>query len=99
MEVHVTAEMGRNREHLAELQFLVDTGSFYSAIPPRVGRDLELGPGLSMQVMLADGRIVDTEVTLAYIKLLGRQGAVPVEVIDVPIPLLGVSALETLGMK
>ncbi len=97
--VNVRGLLGKSREDLTETEFLVDTGSFYSAISPDSGKELGLAPVVMAQVMMADSRIVDTEVTLAYLSLLGRQGVIPVEVIDVPVPLLGVSALETLGMK
>jgi predicted aspartyl protease len=99
MQVNVVGLVGRSRDELEEVEFVVDTGSFYSAISPAMGRRLNLPAGVMAQVMMADSRIVDTEVTLAYLTLLGRNGVVPVEVIEVPVPLLGVSALETLGMK
>ena len=97
--VRVTAHIGRSREELTELEFLVDTGSFYSAISPETRGRLRLPPGIPTQVMLADRRIVDAELTAAHLRLLGREGGIPVEVVDVPVPLLGVSAMEALGMK
>jgi predicted aspartyl protease len=48
--------------------FLVDTGSFYSAISPDVRDRLGLATGIPQQVMLADGRVIDTEVTLARLR-------------------------------
>ena len=91
--------IGRSREELVEVEFLVDTGGFYTAISPELRDRLALPRGLQEQTQLADKSIVDVEVTIAHLRLNGRQGAVPIEVMNVPMPLLGVSALEALGMK
>ena len=82
-----------------QVEFLVDTGSFYSAISPELRSRLGLPPGLPTEVMLADRRIVEAELTVAVLHIDGREAGVPVEIVDVPSPLLGVSALEALGMK
>ena len=98
--VHVTGQIGRGRDDLSVLEFLVDTGSFYTALSPEVREQLHLAAGIPAQTILADRRIVDTEVTLAHLKLNGREGVIPVEVMEgIPQPLLGASALEALGMK
>ena len=97
--VKVKGLIGRRREEAVELEFLVDTGSFYTAISPQTRDQLKLAPGIPAQTQLADRRIVDTEVTVAHLRLLDREGIVPVEVADVPYPLLGASGLEALGLK
>lgn len=86
---------GRN----VERRFLVDTGSFYSAIGPEVRKELSLPRGFDAKIQLADGRIIDTEVVLARLFVADREGVVPVEIIDTPEPLIGVSALEALGLR
>jgi clan AA aspartic protease len=91
--------IGRSRDELIEVEFLVDTGGFYTAISPELRERLALPRGLQEQTQLADKSIVDVEVTIAHLRLNGRQGALPIEVMNVPVPLLGVSALEALGMK
>ncbi len=97
--VKVTGYLGLNSNELIEVEFLVDTGGFYTAISPQLRDRLRLPAGLVEQTQLADSSIVDVEVTVAHLRLNGRQGPVLVEVMDVPQPLLGVSALEALGMK
>jgi clan AA aspartic protease len=91
--------IGRSRDELIEVEFLVDTGGFYTAISPELRERLALPRGLQEQTQLADKSIVDVEVTIAHLRLNGRQGGLPIEVMNVPVPLLGVSALEALGMK
>ncbi|SRR2546425_2190834 len=97
--VKVTGKIGRTEEQLVEAEFLVDTGGFYTAIPPRLRQQLGFIPGTPAQTQLADTSIVDVELTWAYLRLNGRGGQVPVEIIEVPEPMLGVTALEALGMK
>jgi len=97
--VKVKGEIGRNRDELVEVEFLADTGGFFTAISPGLRNQLGLPQGIPERTQLADKRIVDVEVTVAHLRLNGRQGAVLVEVMDVPEPLLGVEALEALGMK
>ena len=97
--VKVTGYLGRSRREVTEVEFLVDTGGFYTAISRQLRDQLALPPGIWEQNQLADRSIVDVEVTVAHLRLNGREGAVQIEVMDVPVPLLGVNALETLGMK
>lgn len=97
--VHVKGLIGRAAGEVEEIEFLVDTGSFYTAIDSATRDRLRLPSGIPTQVMLADGRIVPAELTAAHLKLNGREGGIPVEISDVPLPLLGSSALKALGMK
>jgi clan AA aspartic protease len=97
--VKVKAQIGPNREQLSEIEFLVDTGGFYSAISSALRDQLELSSGVLEHTQLADSSIVEVEVTLAHLSINGREGAIPVEIMNVPEPLLGASALEVLGMK
>jgi aspartyl protease family protein len=79
--------------------FLVDTGSFYSAISPDVRGQLNVPPGFPAQIMLADGTVLDTVVVLLKMRLMDREAIVPVEIVNVPEPLLGTTGLEGLGLK
>ncbi len=97
--VKVSGHIGRNRDELIEVEFLVDTGGFYTAKPSTLRELLRLLPPAWGQTQLADSSIVDVELTWAHLRLNGRQGFIPVEVMAVPEPMLGVTALEALGMK
>lgn len=97
--VRVNGLIGRNQEELTEVEFLVDTGGFYTAVPARLRNELQLIPGALGRTQLADSSIVEVELTWAFLKLNGREGVIPVEVMNVPEPMLGVTALEALGMK
>ncbi len=97
--VRVTALIGRSQEQAQEIEFLVDTGSRYTVLPPSLARELGLAPTVTTKLMLADRRTVEVGTAMAYLRLEDREGAVPVAMLDVPMPLLGVTALEILGLK
>ena len=82
-----------------EAQFLVDPGAFHTAIPKTIAETLRLDIAGEISVTLADKREVRAPIALASLKVLDRESLVPVIIIDVPKPLLGVSALEGLGLK
>jgi len=97
--VKIKGFIGRSRDELTEVEFLVDTGGFFTALSPQLREQLRLPRGILEQTQLAGSSIVDVEVTVAHLRLNGREGAIQIEVMNVPEPLLGVNALEALGMK
>ncbi|MEM4430627.1 MAG: aspartyl protease family protein [Thermofilaceae archaeon] len=82
-----------------ELSFLVDTGAFYTVIPPPVAEELGIKPYARTRLTLADKRVVEAGVSLAYMKILDREGVLPVAILESPEPLLGATALEGLGLR
>jgi clan AA aspartic protease len=97
--VKVTASIGASREDLQEVEFLVDTGSFYTVLPPPLASNLGISASsFTAQATLADKRTVQFPVALAYLSLMDRETVVLAGIFDVPIPLLGVRDLEGLGL-
>ena len=97
--VTVIGETGLREDSLQQVEFLVDTGSFYSFLPPALAGALRLTFQVTSRVVLADRRTVEVPLSVAYLRLSDREGGVIVASMDVPIPLLGASALEALGLK
>lgn len=97
--VKVTASIGVSRENLQEVEFLVDTGSFFTVLPPDLAQTLGIIPTHTTRAVLADKREIMVEVGLAYLYLMDRETVALVGVLEVPEPLLGVSALEGLGLR
>lgn len=97
--VRVKGSIGRSEVESTDVTFLVDTGAFYSAIPPKLADELNLKAFLETELTLADGRRVRAGITLAYIKLLDRGGVFPLAIISVPEPVIGVTVLEGLGLR
>jgi len=97
--VRVKGSIGGDEGSCVEAEFLADTGAFYTAIPPTLAEGLGIKPVARRRLILADKRIVEAQVSYAYIKLLDREGTLPVAILDVPEPLLGATALEGLGLR
>jgi len=81
------------------VEFLADTGAYYTIIPPKLAEELNIKPIAKTKLTLADKRVVEVDISLAYIKILDRDGVFNIAIMDVPKPLLGVSTLEGLGIK
>ena len=97
--VKVKAHIGTGLDNLREVEFLVDTGSFYTFLPPGLADGLGITFPVTSEVVLADSRRVGVLMGVAYLRLMDREGGVLVASMGVPMPLLGVSALEALGLK
>jgi predicted aspartyl protease len=97
--VYVDALIGPDLDHLHAVNFLVDTGSFFTLLTPALAQEIGVQTFLRAPLMLADSSEVTIGEGLAYMRLLGRESGVPIGILDVPVPLLGVSALEVLGLK
>jgi len=97
--VRVKGLLGKRKEKAEEVTFLVDTGAFYTIVPSTLARKLGIEAIEKTELTLADNRNVEAGVTVAYIKLLDRDGILPVAIMDSPEPLLGATALEGLGLR
>ena len=97
--VTVTGEIGLTEDSLQEMEFLVDTGSLYTFLSPAQATDLGIAFPVTSTVVLADRRTVEVPVGVAFLRLGDREGGVIVASMEVPMPLLGASALEILGLK
>jgi predicted aspartyl protease len=87
------------RRRVGEVLFLVDTGSFFPIIPLGLARGYGLEALAEVELLLADGRRVRAGVSLAYFRVLDRDGVFQVALMDSPEPILGVIVLEGLGVK
>ena len=97
--VKVIADIGLNRDGLQEVEFLVDTGSFYTFLPTDLAESMGIDFPVTSRVVLADSREAEVRVGVAYLRLEDREGGIMVATMNVPMPLLGASALEILGLK
>jgi predicted aspartyl protease len=79
---------------------LVDTRATYLILNNDTVKELGLvDTGYKVTLTLADKRKVDANLYIAEVEAEGRRGPVMVASIDTPIPLLGIFALESLGLK
>ncbi len=97
--VTVKARIGATNEDLQEVEFMVDTGAFYTILSPAICERLRIALPLRERMVTADNRMLVVEVGPAHIEIHGRAAGILVGKMDVPSPLLGISALEALGFK
>ncbi len=97
--VKVKAHIGLRQDSLQEVEFLVDTGSFYTFLPPGLADGLGISFPVASKIVLADSRTAEARVGVAYLRLMDREGGILVASMGVPMPLLGASALEALGLN
>ncbi len=95
--VFVTATVTAKRS--AKVEFLVDTGATNSLVSPSMARKLGLAStGIRDSVRLANGKSVRVPVHVGMLRIDGRQAATMFWVGPCDQALLGVEALEGLGM-
>jgi clan AA aspartic protease len=88
-----------DNNNFIEVKFLIDSGVVYSVIPAKELKKIDIKPHRTMTFVLADGTEIQRKVGDAYFEWHGSGGAAPVifgEKDDKP--LLGVTALESLGL-
>jgi len=82
-----------------DLTILMDTGATYSLIPPALADHLGVARlPRRLALTLADGRRIQTEVGLVMVEIQGRVAGCTVVIAECVEPLLGVEALEALGL-
>jgi clan AA aspartic protease len=79
--------------------FLLDSGSWYSCIPLSLAEKIDLKTVMKTTLTLADKRKVEVNLSPAHIKVMDREVATLLALLNVPEPLLGVETLEALGLK
>ncbi len=97
--VYVTVKLGDPlKRRVKEVKMLVDTGATYPCIPEKLAGELGLRLEFKTKVTLADKREIEAWYATAYIEVMGRGDLIPVRVFEVEEPLLGIFALEALGL-
>ncbi len=94
-----TVRPNRSSRKRQKVEFLADSGAVYSLVPGAVLRRLGLRPYRLESFALADGTKIKRRVGDAYFEINGHQGPAPVIFGEKGNePLLGVTALESLGL-
>ena len=97
--VKITGEIGRTQEELTEVEFLVDTGSLFSMISPALAAELGIALPVTANIVTADSTRLEVPAGVAWLRLKDREGGIMAGAMEVPIPLLGATGLQTLGLK
>ena len=98
--VDVTIRNPADRRRNWTGKFLVDTGAFDSLVPRRHLEEIGLQPRGQRDYMLADGKSIALDITVAEIEFEGEiVGGTVVYGEEDAQPLLGVTALESGGFE
>lgn len=98
--VYVKALLGDpGKARTRRVKFLADTGAGYMVLGPELAEGLELTPIGKTKAVVADNRVVEADVALAYVRVLDREAIVLAAIMDSPEPLLGAFTLKVLGLS
>jgi predicted aspartyl protease len=82
------------------VKMLVDTGATYAVLDAKLVEELGLTKlPYDVEPTLANGSKVKARLHVGEVEVKGRRGPAFIAALSTPIPLLGVNALETLGLK
>lgn len=97
--VKVKISCPSNRQNKLEVNFLIDSGAFYSFVDSRILNKIGIRPETVKEFILANGQAVRRKVGIARFHYKGNSGGAPVvfgETTDEN--LLGATTLEALGL-
>ncbi|MCL0094947.1 hypothetical protein M1O52_00090 [Dehalococcoidia bacterium] len=95
-----TKVMIHGKKASRSMEMLVGTGSTYIVLDPRSIKQLGLSEtGYRVKLTSANKSEAEAELFWAEVEAKGRRGLAFLAQLEVPRPLLGVYALETLGFK
>jgi clan AA aspartic protease len=96
---HIHQKVRLRAEKATSVNMLVDTGATFSVIPPAVARAIGIRrPRRTVRVHLADGRKLRLGADVAVLQIDTREAPATILVGKVDEPILGVEALEALGL-
>ncbi len=82
-----------------QIDFLVDSGSRFLVLPAKIAARLGLKTLTKTDLMLADKRLIEARIAACLVGWKGKDAPVFAAILDVPEPLIGVEALEALGLS
>ncbi|MDI7266749.1 MAG: aspartyl protease family protein [Myxococcota bacterium] len=95
---HVFQKVRLSGRREREVTMLVDTGATYSMIGPELADDLGVQRSFRQTVVLADGRRIEADLGQMMVQIEDRRAGAQVLIAPCDEPLLGVEALEVLGL-
>ena len=97
--VMVTAEVSSRTGPLRPVEFLADTGSLYTMVSPGLADELGVEFIASTTIVTAGNQSIRVPLGFGRLRLMEREEPVVIGAMEVPIPLLGSSSMQALGLK
>ena len=96
---YIDAEVSNEAGVSRKVRFLVDSGAAYSVLPDEVWRALGLKPSRRLDFALADGTIIERDVSHCYFEFGNVRAPSPVVLGEAEdAALLGTVTLENMGL-
>ena len=97
---NVTISNPSDRNRQWEGEFLIDSGAIDTVVPGSRLREIGIQPEETCRYVMADGHVNEMDVGGARVELLGGRAWVTVVFADDSVrPLLGATAMESLGIE
>jgi predicted aspartyl protease len=97
---HVSVDARVYARRTATTRFLVDTGATYAIVPPALAQRVGATPSAArFRVTLADGATRVLRACTMGVEVRGRSAPMTALLLPRAAPLLGVAALEALGLR
>ena len=89
----------RGKDVLEVDRVLVDTGASFTVMPLDLAEKYFIETPFEVELRLGDGRIVKAKMFVAEVEIEGRRGPLRIMAFKDAMPVIGVDALETLGLR
>ena len=97
--VKVTGELASASGGFEQVEFLADTGSLYSLVSPSFAEEIGIEFVTSTTLVTANNYRAEVPLGFGRLRLMGREEPVIVGAMEVPMPLMGSTAMQALGLK
>ena len=97
--VKVVGELASAAGAFSPVEFLADTGSLYTLVGLDLAQELGLEFAASTTLVMANNARMEVPLGFGRVRVMGREEPVIVGAMEVPMPLLGSTALQALGLK
>ena len=97
--VKVAGELASAAGAFSPVKFLADTGSLYTLVGLDLAQELGLEFAASTTLVTANNARMEVPLGFGRVRVMGREEPVIVGAMEVPMPLLGSTALQALGLK
>ena len=97
--VKVTGELASATGGFRPIEFLADTGSLYTLVSPILAEEIGVEFAASTTLVTANNARLEVPLGFGRVRVMGREEPIIVGAMEGPMPLLGSTAMQALGLK